>query len=63
VGDNWPVLIDGPNNLRVWLPQLQLDVSVSPEWIAKGIKPRDLAESLLDFQALKELDAAARPQP
>jgi hypothetical protein len=59
IQDKWPVVLDGPNNVRIWLKELMVDVSVSPEWQARGIKPKDLAESLLDFEALGELDAAA----
>jgi len=59
IHDRWPVIIDGTNNVRIWLTKLQVDVSVSPEWEARGIKPKDLAERLLDFEVLGKLDAAA----
>jgi hypothetical protein len=59
IQNRWPVIIEGPNNLRIWLREIKVDVSVSPEWSARGIKPRTIAESLLDFEALEGLDAAA----
>lgn len=59
IQNRWPVIADGTNNVRIWLREIQVDVSVSPEWSARGIKPRTIAESLLDFEALESLDAAA----
>ena len=63
IHDRWPVIIDAPNNVRIWLRELQVDVFVSPEWEARGIRPMKLAESLLDLEALGNLDAAAAGEP
>ncbi|MEK7949162.1 hypothetical protein [Luteolibacter soli] len=61
--NHWPIIIDAPNNARIWLQELQVDVSVSPEWQVREIRPKDLAASLLDFKAIADLDAAAASKP
>jgi len=61
--DRWPVIIDAPNNTRIWLQEIQVDLSVSPEWQARGILPKDLAKHLLDDRTLGKLDAATSGKP